>query len=397
MDSKVPADELGHRLHRFRLLLEDADPDWELAVILSKVNLFYFTGTMQDGMLLIPRDGDACLWVRRSYERALDESLFPAIRPMRSYRDAVASIPRTPETVHLETEQVPIAACARLRRHLAFRDVRALDRAVARARAVKSPYERARIERAGAIHRRVLEDRVPECLRRGMTEAELTTEIYSLMIEEGHHGVVRFGMSESEIVLGLIGFGESSIYPTYLDSPGGTAGISPAVPVYGSRRRRLSDGDLVFVDIGCGADGYHTDKTMTYVFAGELPKEAVAAHERCVAIQDAAARLLVPGALPSAIYESVTADLEPTFLENFMGYGSRCVQFLGHGIGLEIAESPVIARGFDEPLEEGMTIALEPKKGIAGVGMVGTENTFIVEAGGGRSVTGRHPGLMPVG
>ncbi|HOV67194.1 MAG TPA: aminopeptidase P family N-terminal domain-containing protein, partial [Methanoregulaceae archaeon] len=75
MDSKVPADELGHRLHRFRLLLEDADPDWELAVILSKVNLFYFTGTMQDGMLLIPRDGDACLWVRRSYERALDESL----------------------------------------------------------------------------------------------------------------------------------------------------------------------------------------------------------------------------------------------------------------------------------------------------------------------------------
>ncbi len=397
MESKVPADELEHRLHRFRRLMDDVDPDWELAVILSKINLYYFSGTMQDGMLLIPRDDEACLWVRRSYERAVDESLFPDIRPMRSYRDAAAVLTEVPATVHLETEQVPIAACARLRKHLPFKDVQALDREVARTRAVKSPYEIARIERAGAIHRRVLEDRVPGILREGMTEAELTTEIYSLMIEEGHQGIVRFGMFESEIVLGLIGFGESSIYPTYLDSPGGNAGMSPAVPLYGSRTRRLADGDLVFVDIGCGMAGYHTDKTMTYVFGRELPAEAVADHERCVAIQDALARLLVPGAVPSEIYESVTAGLEPAFLENFMGYGSRCVQFLGHGIGLEIAESPVIARGFIEPLEAGMTIALEPKKGIAGVGMVGTENTFVVEPGGGRSVTGRHPGLMPVG
>ena len=44
-----------------------------------------------------------------------------------------------------------------------------------------------------------------------------------------------------------------------------------------------------------------------------------------------------------------------------------------------------------------MAIAVEPKKGIAGVGMVGTENTFVVAPGGGRSLTGRHPGLMPVG
>ncbi len=173
--------------------------------------------------------------------------------------------------------------------------------------------------------------------------------------------------------------------------------MGPAVPLFGSRSRRLSDGDLVFIDIGCGYAGYHTDKTMTYVFGRPLPDEAVAAHERCVTIQDTIAALLRPGAVPSAIYESVTADLEPAFLENFMGYGGRCVQFLGHGIGLEIAENPVIARGFDEPLEAGMAIAVEPKKGIKGVGMVGTENTFVVEPGGGRSLTGHHPGLMPVG
>ena len=78
-----------------------------------------------------------------------------------------------------------------------------------------------------------------------------------------------------------------------------------------------------------------------------------------------------------------------------MGYGDWNVQFLGHGIGLEIAENPVIARGFDRPIEEGMVIALEPKKGIRGIGMVGTENTFIVTPHGGRSITGNHPGLNP--
>ncbi|HIH02567.1 MAG TPA: aminopeptidase P family protein [Methanoregulaceae archaeon] len=397
MESKVPASELDDRLQRFRRLMDAADPAWELAVVLSKINLYYFTGTMQDGMLLVPRDGEACLWVRRSYERAANESLFPLIRPMRSYRDAAAGTAPIPATVHLETEQVPLAVYQRLRKHFRFENVRALDREVMRARAVKSPYELGLMERAGAIHRRVLEDRVPEILREGMTEAELTSGLYTLMIEEGHHGIVRFGMSESEIVLGLIGFGESSIYPTYLDSPGGNAGMGPSAPLFGSRSRRLRDGDLVFIDVGCGYAGYHTDKTMTYVFGTPLPDDAVAIHARCVEMHDAIAALLRPGAVPSAIYEAITADLEPAFLENFMGFGNRSVQFLGHGIGLEVAECPTIARGSDEPLEAGMAIAVEPKKGIAGVGLVGTENTFVVAPGGGRSITGHHPGLMPVG
>jgi Xaa-Pro aminopeptidase len=398
MEMKVPSQELDHRMDRFRDLMDSTRPEWKLAIIFNKINLYYFTGTMQDGMLLVPRNGEPCLWVRRSYERAQDESLISDIRPMRSYRDAAGAMAgRLPETVYLETEQVPLALFSRLQKHFPFTDVQPLDREMQRVRAVKSPYELGLMERAGDIHRRVLEEGVPELLREGMTEAELTSELYSLMMSEGHHGIVRFGMFESEIVLGLIGFGESSIYPTYLDSPGGNAGLSPAVPLFGSRRRRLGDGDLVFVDIGCGYGGYHTDKTMTYVFGSPLPEEAVAAHERCRELQDAIASQLRPGLAPSRIYETVTASLDPGFLENFMGYGSRRVQYVGHGIGLEIAEDPVIGRGYDLPLEEGMAIAVEPKKGVKGVGMVGIENTFIVTPSGGRSITGHHPGLMRVG
>ena len=261
---------------------------------------------------------------------------------------------------------------------------------------MKSQYELDLTEQSGEIHRHVLEDLVPGVLRKGMSETDLTGEIYSLMLEEGHQGIVRFGMFESEIILGLIGFGESSIYPTYLDCPGGNAGLSPAVPLLGSRTRKLQPGDLVFVDIGCGFNGYHTDKTMTYVFGKNLPGEVVVIHHKCVDIQNAIVPLLKPGAIPSEIYETITGDLDPEFLENFMGFGKQKVQFLGHGIGLEIAENPVIAKGFDKPLEEGMVIALEPKKGIAGIGMVGIENTFKVTPAGGKSLTGNHPGLLLV-
>jgi Xaa-Pro aminopeptidase len=397
MHAKVPASELNGRMQRFRSRMDCENPNWELAIIFSAVNLYYFTGTIQDGMLLIPRRDEAVFWVRRSYARAVDESCFPQIRPMQSYRNAAEAMGTIPGTVYLETEHVSLDRYMRLRKYFAFTDPRPVDGVVADIRSIKSPYERDLMEQAGRIHRYVLEDLAPGILREGMSEADFTSELYTVMVREGHHGIVRFGMSGAEVMLGLIGFGENSLYPTYLDSPGGNAGMSPAVPLLGSRDRKLRKGDLVFCDIGCGYHGYHTDKTMTYVFGGTLPDEAVAIHRKCVAIQDQIVPLLVPGAIPSQIYETVTADLGSAFLENFMGYGDRSVQFLGHGIGLEIAENPVIARGFDKPLEEGMVIALEPKKGITGIGMVGTENTFIVTPAGGRSITGNHPGLIRVG
>jgi len=394
---KVGAIELDARIRRFRARMNARHPGWELAIIFSKVNLYYFTGTIQDSVLLIPADDDAVLWVRRSFTRATDESLFPQIRPMKSYRDAAGAMGTKPETAHLESDQVTVTLLERLRKYFAFTNIVGIDSIVGNIRSVKSRYEIEQMEQAGEIHRRILEELAPRLLRERMSEAKFSSEIYTVMVRVGHHGIVRFGMSEAEIVLGLIGFGDSSIDPTYLDSPGGNTVLCPAVPLLRSRTRKLRKGDLVFCDIGCGYNGYHTDKTITYVFGGSLPDEVADIHRRCVEIQDVTSRLLRPGAIPSEIYETITGTFDPAFFENFMGYGTRRVEFLGHGIGLEIAENPVITRGFDEPLREGMVIALEPKKGIKGVGMVGTENTFLITATSGKSITGCHPGLMPVG
>ena len=132
------------------------------------------------------------------------------------------------------------------------------------------------------------------------------------------------------------------------------------------------------------------------MFGKPIPEKAILVHQHCVEIQNEMAGLLKPGAIRSEIYTTIIGKQTPDFLENFMGFGHHTVKFLGHGIGLWIDETPVIAKGFDEPLEEGMVFALEPKKGIRDVGLVGIENTFVVTPQGGRCLTGTNPGLIPV-
>jgi len=396
MTKKVPLYELQTRMKRFRKKMDAINPDWELAVIFSKVNQYYFAGTMQDGMILIPRDREAEYWVRRSYDRAVDESFFPSIKPMDSFRDAAASFGKVPSAVYFETEFVPIALLERFRKHFRFEHAKSADAAINSVRAVKSSYELDLMIKAGKIHKKVLEEKLPMILKEGMSEADLALRLYSVMVEEGHDAGIRFGRIDTPMILGHIAFGESSIYPTFFDGPGGNYGMSPAVPSFGSRENRLKNGDLVFIDAACAVDGYHTDKTMTYMFGRALPEEVTDIHRRCVDIQNEAASMLKPGAIPAEIYRTILSKLSPDFAVNFMGFGTRRVKFIGHGIGLNVDEYPVIAEGFTEPLQEGMTIALEPKKGIRGVGMVGIENTFIVTPKGGLCITGDNPGLIQV-
>lgn len=396
MMKKVPLSELENRMKVFKDHMDSSTPEWDMAVIFSNINLYYFTGTMQDGMLMIPRDEDPTFWVRRSYHRARDESLFPVIKPMNSFRDARKDMGTLPDTIYLETEVVPLALYQRFVKHFSFKEFRPVDLQVAAVRAVKSEYELSLMRKSGKIHQHVLEDLVPGMLREGMSEAQLATELFKVLVNEGHHGLTRFGMFDTEIVVGHVGFGESSLYPTYFDGASGTLGLSPAAPVLGNRHRKLKKGDLVFVDVGCGVDGYNTDKTMTYMFGCPLPPHALEAHQKCVEIQNEIAGMLKPGAVPSQIYHQIMDKLNDEFLENFMGFGPRKVKFLGHAIGLLIDELPVIAERFDEPLQEGMVFAIEPKKGIKDVGMVGIENTFIVTPNGGECITGDNPGMVPV-
>ena len=65
---------------------------------------------------------------------------------------------------------------------------------------------------------------------------------------------------------------------------------------------------------------------------------------------------------------------------SFMGHGEGQVRFIGHGVGIELDELPVLSPN-DLALEEGMVFALEPKFVLPGLGAIGIENTWLVTAG----------------
>lgn len=382
--------ELEGRIERLFTLLRKQD--FDTALIIGRINLYYLTGTLQDGILVLQKDGTAAFFVRKSFERAKLESPLDILHPMTSYRDLTRLVDVNPGNTFMEINRVPLITMNRIEKYFKIEKLSSLDNIMGELRAVKSEFELALMTESGEQHRNLLENITPTLLYEGMSEVDLLSALYPEMLKLGYHGISRFSMFQMEMPVGQLGFGESSIYPTNFDGPGGMLGLCPAVPIIGSRTRLLKPGDLVFVDVGYGVLGYHTDKTQVYSFKKAPSAEVVNIHRACMEVQSKAAKLLRPGAVPSEIYKEIIHNLPESLSENFMGY-SESVKFLGHGVGLEVDETPVIANGFNAPLKENMVIALEPKCGIKDVGTVGVEDTYLIKqnetlclTGGGRDI-----------
>lgn len=378
---------LESRIASLVAALNAADGGFDTALVVGRVNQYYLTGTMQNGVLAIRKDGSRRFFVRKSYERARLESPLDGIVRIDGYRDMLSGLPADLGITYVETEAMPLAMLERIRKYLKPREIRSLDQILLSLRAVKDPGEIELIRESGRQHEALLEKTLPGLLREGMTEIDLAAELYSAMLKAGHHGLSRFSMFQMEMVIGQIGFGEDSLYPTNFDGPGGMLGLHPAVPVLGSRDRRLKKGDLVFADVGYGVLGYHSDKTQVYSFGAEPPAKATEVHEACRGVLRKALEFLKPGLPASQAYKQATADLPSSLSRHFMGYGES-VKFIGHGVGLHIDEAPVIMASNETPLRAGMVIALEPKCGVEGIGMVGVEETYLVTDEGPRCLTG---------
>ena len=133
-------------------------------------------------------------------------------------------------------------------------------------------------------------------------------------------------------------------------------------------------------------NGYMGD--MSRVFSiGKLPERAYAAHQTCLEIQEAVTEKAKPGAVCEDLYNTaIDMVTKAGFSDYFMGAGQKA-KFIGHGIGLEINEAPVLAPRMKQELEPGMVFALEPKIVLPGIGPLGIENSWAVTADGVEKLT----------
>jgi len=384
----TPTAELETRIEKLQALL--AEDGLEAALILQNADLFYFTGTIQQGVLYVPAAGPAVYMVRKEYGRARMESGLEHIRTLSGLKDIPNILAdyglELPAQAGMELDVLPVSHFERFRKLFAdcrFSDVSPLIRSV---RAVKSDYEISIMKDAALQVDRVYRHAC-SILREGMSDLELAAELEFFARKEGHQGITRMRGFNSELFFGHIFSGPDSAAPAFLDAPLGGLGVNPSVG-QGASYKRIERHQPVIVDFAGAFDGYLVDQTRV-LSIGELPEKLATAYHDMLRIQRRLKELARPGVAWGHLYdECLGLALELGYRENFMGAAGAQVSFIGHGIGVEIDEYPFIARGFkDRVLEKNMCFAFEPKAVFPGLGAVGIENCFWVAEEGLKNLT----------
>ena len=403
MNNIIPIQELVSRRDRCKNLLRQFIPQAQGILIFSRLNIYYFTGSFANGVFWLPLHGEPVLFCRRGVERSKIESPLNHICSFTSYGDIESILDglgfSLPEQVAAEMNGLSWALSNSLTKHLSSHQFIPADKIIGMSRAKKSDWELTILREAGSKHARCLTRLLPPFLHDGISELEICHKISELFFSEGHLGILRMENYGEEVFLGHISVGDSANYPSAFNGPVGLRGVHPATPYMGSAEVKWTAGKPLIIDNGFTLAGYITDKTQVYWLGKieNMPANAIEAHNFCIDLQNEIAESLRPGILPSALWNHCLAKVERSQWKNgFMGLGTNKVSFVGHGIGLAIDEYPVLTTGFDYPLEAGMTIALEPKIGIPGFGMVGVENTFEVTPSGGKCLTGENFDIISV-
>lgn len=396
----IPQAELEARRERLRGILTRRYPGLDGLMVFSRTNIYYLTGTFAIGLLWFPVEGEPILAVRKGIERAALEAPGTRCVTYKSYGQ-IADLMReagSPITQSFGVEEAGLSwgLGNNFSRYFSGYAFTPADGALDRARSVKTAWELAKVRIAGARHYECMAKIFPQRLRYGMSGFEASRVLWGIFAEHGNTAGTRMSELGQEVVLGHVSVNENVAYPSYYNGPLGVKGVHPTAAYMGNDREIWDKGGMLAVDVGFVYEGYNSDKTLIY-FAGkksELPDWARRAQDCCLEIQQRAAEGLKPGNIPSELYrQSLEIAAKAGYAEGYMGHNGNQVPFMGHSLGLQVDEWPVIANRFDEPLEEDMVLALEPKITVPGKGMVGVENTFIVKATGGEAVSAGSPDL----
>lgn len=362
------------------------------AILLNtNANLYYASGRVFSGYVYVPAEGEPHYFVRR---------------PVGLKGDTVHYIHKPEQIPALLAEAgLPIPRCVALewdashgdftRLAAVFPDVEVVNgSAVMRAvRSVKTNYELALLQESAVKHAEVYR-RIESVFREGMTDIELQIEIERLLRLHGNLGLFRINGQSMEIFMGNVICGDNADSPTPYDFAMGGAGLSCSIPI-GANGSLIRPGMTVMVDMCGNFTGYMTDMTRVYS-VGELSAEAARAHACSIEIHRAVARMGRPGVAAADLYRLAVQIAQDAGLDDyFMGHTQKA-GFVGHGVGIEVNEAPVLAPRSKDLLVENQVIALEPKFVIPHVGAVGIEDTYVVTPEGMKAITSAPIEILPL-
>jgi Xaa-Pro aminopeptidase len=209
----------------------------------------------------------------------------------------------------------------------------------------------------------------------GQTEIGMAGAADEVSRSAGFGGRIRMRTWPMDCDRVVIAAGRSGAVPSYFDSGVAGLGGSPIASL-GAGFARVTEGEPVLVDIVHVHRGYVSDCTRMFS-AGRLSDEWIQKLNDMKEVAGFVIDSLGKGVDCSAVWDEGSAMVtEMGHAGHLMGMPPDQARFLGHSVGLELDETPVIARGFDRPLQKGGTMAIEPKV-IYSEGAMGVEDTWV--------------------
>lgn len=356
----------------------------DAALLSYNADVYYASGRYFRGYVYVPAKGEALYFVIRPNDFTPADNLI-YIRKPEQIADILTERGVTPpKTLGLEMDMLSYSEVMRLQKAFPHSETTNCSQALRNARMVKTD-EEIRMMREDGEHQSAAYNRITRCYKADMTDVEFQIEIERILRLEGALGYSRMSGNLMEINLGSVIAGDNADNPTPYDFAMGGRGTDPALPV-GADGETMRRGSTIMVDMNGAFNGYQTDMTRVWRL-GDIPELAYKAHDCSRRILRECERIGVPGLKCSEFYrraEEIVA--EDGLHEYFMGHKQK-VGFIGHGVGIELNEQPALTARCAVELKAGMTLAIEPKFVIPGVGAVGVENTYLVTENGLETLT----------
>lgn len=361
-----------------------ANASIDCALVCTNTSIYYLTGRVFRGYIFVSTDKEQPVYfVRRP--STLRSTSGENVVHIRKPEDIATVLGDIHAPVALELDSISYSEACRLASAMGMTAPAGNASAALRAaRAVKTPAELAKLRMSGERQSLVYEH-IPHLYREGMTDIEFQIEIERASRLGGCLGQFRVAGREMELFMGNVITGENADTPSPYDFTMGGEGLDPSNPI-GANGTIIKPGMPVMVDVNGNYTGYMTDMTRIY-YCDNLADEAYKANELSANICAELASMMLPGAKAADLYaRALQMATDAGMADYFMGH--RChAGFVGHGIGIEVNEGPVLAPRSHDIIQQDNVIAVEPKFVIPHLGAVGIENTYIVGANGGQAIT----------
>ncbi|WP_158735849.1 Xaa-Pro peptidase family protein [Alteribacillus sp. YIM 98480] len=369
------------RIKSFQNVLVDAEI--EACLIQKPRNVYYFSGTGQPANLWIPAIGEPVLFVRRAFEMAKEETWMDSVYASGRFSDIINILleknllPKPNQTLGAELDFISYKMLTKMKEDFGNVHLKNITGLLMEQRFTKSADEIHQIREAAKLwtkgHRAIL-----ETLEVGKKEYEIAASFEYAARSNGGDGTVWFHRWDA----GLPGGGIVASGPNTWKVSGHAmtvtgVGMSPVFP-WGASSRPVEKGDLVVADYGISKKSYHADMARTYC-VGKASLEQKDLWKKLVEVHTAVIEQVKPGVTGSELYQTALNYAKKMNLErNFMGVEEQRGEYLGHSIGLELDEWPVIGPKMTHPLKENQIITIEPKFMVPGLGGVMVEDDILV-------------------